>query len=228
MEQRIIKRINLKELKTVADFYERLSGINPSDVDPKYGTAVEDAHRAIEDQCNIALVYKRVKIEEKFDMSIKLESGQVLTGKMPSLVLKDADEIYAFVAVLEGYTALKTNDIMIEYFADTWGSAYVECAQAYLAAEIKSELESENKKRTHLWCPGQHEFELKNQTPLFDLLHPEDIGCTLTDRLMMVPVKACSGIIGVVAPDVTDLPKPCDYCQFGRICPASKRGCAAL
>ena len=52
--------------------------------------------------------------------------------------------------------------------------------------------------------------------------------CTLTRRWMMLPVKACSGIMGIVPADTTDLPKPCDYCEYGSTCPASKKGCAAL
>lgn len=228
MNERVIKRIELDQLKDVADFYERLSGVNPSNVDPKYGTAVDDARRAVAEQCKIAMVYQRVEIAEHSDESITLENGMKFSGKMPVKVIKDADELFAFVIVLEGYTALQTTDIMVEYFADTWGSAYAECAQAYFATEISELLRAEDKMRTHLWCPGQHSFELKNQQTIFDLLKPEDIGCTLTKRLMMVPVKACSGIMGIVPTGTTELPKPCDYCQFGKTCPASKRGCAAI
>ena len=227
-DNRIIKRISLDELTDVNDFYKRLSGVNPSDVDPKYGTAVEDARRAVAEQCNIAMVYERIAITEHYDDRIVLENGISFTGKMPALVTKDSSELFAFVVVLEGYTAFSSDDIMVEYFADTWGSAYVECAQAYLASEISNRLANENMMRTHLWCPGQHSFELKNQQPIFELLKPEDIGCTLSKRFMMIPVKACSGIMGIVPAGTTDLPKPCDYCQFGKTCPASQRGCAAL
>jgi len=226
--ERIIKNISLNELTDVNDFYERLSGVNPDNADPKYGTAVEDARKLISEQCEIAIVYNRFRISNRDDNSITLESGEKFTGKMPVLALKDADELYAFVVVLSGYSSLNCDDVMIEYFADTWGSAYVECAQALLANKILEKLKEEGMKRTHLWSPGQHSFELKNQQTLFDLLKPEDIGCTLTKRLMMVPVKACSSIIGIIPADTTELLKPCDYCQFGKTCPSSKKGCAAI
>ena len=228
MNDRIIKRIPLSELTEVNDFYERLSGIDPSHVESKYGSAVEDARRLIAAQCQIAMVYRRVRITGRDADSVTLESGDVLTGKMPAEALAHAEELYAFVIVLEGYTSLHCDDMMVEYFADTWGSAYTECAQAKLAGDLLQELKAENMIRTHLWCPGQHTFALKNQQAIFSLLRPEDIGCTLTGRLMMLPVKACSGIMGIVPADTTDLPKPCDYCAYGSTCPASKRGCAAL
>lgn len=227
-DNRIIKKIALNELNEVADFYERLSGVDPDNVNPKYGTSVADARKLVEDKCRIAMVYERIGIADRDDKSITLESGDVLSGIMPVKVLEHAKELYAFVIVLEDYTSLNSNDMMIEYFADTWGSAFVECAQAKLASDISEELKLENMTRTHLWCPGQHTFELKNQQALFSLLKPEDIGCTLTNRFMMVPVKACSGIMGIVPADTKELPKPCDYCQFGSTCPASKRSCAAL
>lgn len=228
MNERIIRQIELDQLKNVADFYKRLSGVDPNNVDPKYGTSVEDARRAVAEQCHISLVYQRIGISEHAEDCILLENGLKFSGKMPVKVMQEAEELFAFVIVLDGYTSLQTDDIMVEYFADTWGSAYVECAQASLASDISDLLVSENKMRTHLWCPGQHSFELKNQQTLFDLLKPEDIGCTLTKRFMMVPVKACSGIMGVVPAGTADLPKPCDYCQFGKTCPASAKSCAAL
>lgn len=227
-ENRVIKYIDLETLSEVDELFERHSGVDTNNIDPKYGDTVLEAKKLVMENCRAALVYERVGIESKGEESVTLTSGQTLVGKMVGRVLDKSDEAYLFVISLDGFTKCSSDDIMIEYFADTWATAFVESAQATFADMVAEELKPENLKRTYVWCPGQTQFELANQRPLFDLLNPEDIGCTLTSKLMMVPVKSASGLMGVVAADVEVTLIPCDFCSFKKNCPASKRGCAAL
>ncbi|MBO4365928.1 MAG: hypothetical protein J5804_06535 [Eggerthellaceae bacterium] len=228
-ENRQIRYIELSDIPDVEAFFERHTGIDMSaEIDEKYDTAVTDGRKAIDSSCRIAMVYDRLGIEERDNDSVLLSSGHRLTGKMVSRAMEHANEMYLFVMMVDGYSDFTADDIMVEYFGDTWATSYVEAAQAMFAKEISGLVEREGLKRTHVWSPGQATFGLQNQRVLFDILSPEDIGCTLTRRMMMVPVKAESGVIGVMPPDAEESLKPCDYCTYKATCPGSNRGCASL
>lgn len=226
--ERVIETVELEQLDDAWDFFERHSGVSRDSMNPKYEKSVNEGKQLIDDLCRIGMVYERVGIESTDSDSVTLSGGRVLTGKMVARVLAEAEELYAFVITLNGFSAFAADDMLTEYFGDTWGTSYVESAQALLADKIAEELAQEGMKRTHVWCPGQTQFDIGNQRVLFDLLSPQDIGCKLTSHLMMHPVKSASGVIGVIPRDAVESLKPCDYCTFKNSCPASKKGCACL
>lgn len=227
-EKRVIGQIDLDCLDDAWDFFVRHSGVSEDSMKPKYEKAVYEGKRLIDEICSIGVVCERVGIDSIEGDSVSLSTGQVLTGKMVARAMANANELYAFVITLNGFSAFASDDILVEYFGDTWGTSYVESAQALLAEKVSARLAEEGMKRTHIWCPGQTQFEIANQRVLFDLLSPQDIGCTLSSHLMMRPVKSASGVIGVIPPDVEEMLKPCDYCTFKKSCPASQKGCACL
>ena len=228
-DNRVIRYVELSDIPNVDDFFQRHSGIDMNgEIDERYGTTVADGRQAIMDIGKVAMVYQRVGVEDRDENSVLLSTGHRLKGKMVSRAMENATEIYLFVMTVAGYSDFEADDIMVEYFGDTWATSFVEAAQAMFAREVSEEVEREGLKRTHVWSPGQATFGLENQRVLFDLLSPEDIGCTLTRRMMMVPVKAESGIIGVIPPDMEETLKPCDYCTYKATCPGSNRGCASL
>ena len=228
--ERIVLRKRLDFFEDVNDYFKRLSGNDMADIPAKYGSSVEDARDQAMENLEIGMVYQCDNIETAGETEVVLECRERFTGDMPGRILKDAGQVVSFVVSLCGYGELaeQTEDIMEQYFLDTWGSAYVEAAQGWLGRNVLAGLKEEGMSRTHLWSPGQHQFALSNQKALFRILKPEDIGCRLTGNLMMVPVKSASGIMGIVPEDVKDLLLPCDFCPYGAACPASKRGCAEL
>ena len=223
---RILIRKKLSDIPNADSFFRRLSGVDPTAVPEKYGNSVSLAHAAILERAEAVLLIRRLPILAQCEEEVRLADGFSLTGTMPPKVLRQAKEVIFFVGTLSGFSN-ESDDMMVEYFIDTWGSAYIEAAQAWLAAEVQTALTEEGKARTHLWCPGQHQFELANQRTLFQVLTPEEVGCTLTKRLMMVPTKSVSGIMGVVDAGTENLLVPCDFCRFRPTCP-SRQGCAAL
>ena len=162
------------------------------------------------------------------DPTYTLENGSKYTGEMLPRILKDSTQVVTCLITLKGYEAIKAEitDVTEQYFLDAWGSTYVESAQAWLANYLQCELESVGKKRTYMWSPGQHKFDLSNQKVVFDILQPEEEGCTLNESYMMSPVKTGSGIWGVLDVDAKDLLLPCDYCELAEKCPSAKTGCA--
>ena len=227
--ERVIQYFELDDLPNAPDFFERHSGIDIyGDVNPKYVEFLKEGDELIRACCKVGLVYQRLGIAQKGEDFITLETGHTFKGTMLPRVLANADEIVMFVIAVQGFENFKADDIMAEYFGDTWATAYVEAAQARFGDIVLEKLKPEGKKRTHMWCPGQIQFDLVNQRAIFDILKPEDIGCTLSQSLMMHPVKSGSGLVGIVDKDCVETLKPCDFCTFGKTCPASKRGCASL
>jgi len=215
---------------TVNQYFKNLSGIDATAVPEQYGDSVTEAQNRIRDNLNIYIVYKSDNIKEIGTEEVTLENGMCYRGKMPAKILKDSVQVISSVITLNGFQELmeEEEDFLVQYFMDTWGSAYVEAAQAWMGKKLLEELKAEEKSRTHLWSPGQYGFELQNQKTIFALLSPEEVGCTLTKSCMMIPVKSGSGIMGIIDPDVKDLLLPCDFCPHGANCPSSKRGCAQL
>ena len=230
LDKRILE-IELKSLEPMVNkYFKRLSGIDVEAVPEKYGDTVIRAKSTVRDNLKIYIVYKCDNIKEMSQEEVVLENGLTYSGKMPAKILKDAKQVITCVITLNGFQEIidKESDFLVQYFMDTWGSAYVESAQEYFGKKMLEDLKKENMSRTHLWSPGQYGFELKNQNTIFELLKPEEVGCILTKNLMMIPVKSGSGIMGVISPDVTELLLPCDFCSLGASCPSSKRECSQL
>lgn len=217
-------RKKLDAFEDVYEYFQKLSKIDMVAVRGEYGSSVEDAFKAVQENLEIGMLYQCDNIASAGEKAVTLECGVSYTGEMPMRILKDSKQVISFVISLCGYTEMveKAEDIMEQYFLDVWGSAYVEAAQGWLGRYLLEELRREGMSGTHLWSPGQHGFELSNQRTLFRLLEPEEIGCSLTESFMIVPVKSVSGIMGIVSPDAEGMPRPCDFCSDRALCPIIK------
>ena len=130
------------------------------------------------------------------------------------------------MATLPGFNDIRDamGDMMEDYFLDTWGTVYAECALFWMEKHLHGSLSGSGQRSAFSWNPGQHKFDLLNQKPLFQLLRPEEIGCTLDRHMRMIPFKSASGIVPIVpesVPAAEDL-VPCALCPLGKTCPASK------
>lgn len=226
-ERKVIRK-HPKELFMFDTFFKKLTGIELEDIPEEHLYYVLKAQDIIKKNTEIVIVYKCENISEITEDAVILENGSRYTGEMIPRILKDAAQVVTCLITLKGYEAVKekVTDVTELYFLDAWGSTYVESAQAWLANYLQCELESVGKKRTHLWSPGQHKFDLSNQKTVFEILQPEEEGCTLNESFMMSPVKTGSGIWGVLDMFADNLLLPCDYCELAEKCPSAKTGCA--
>lgn len=226
-ERRVIKK-HPKELFMFDTFFKKLTGIELEDIPEEQLYYVLKTQDKIKKNTEIVIVYKCENISEITEDAVILEGGAKYTGEMLPRIFKDATQIVTCLITLKGYEALKEgiSDVTEQYFLDAWGSTYVESAQAWLANYLQCELEIIEKKRTYLWSPGQHKFDLSNQKTVFEILQPEEEGCTLNESYMMSPVKTGSGIWGVVDMGTKDMLLPCNYCELAEKCPTAKTGCA--
>lgn len=221
---RKIIQIPFTALRIADIFFERLSGVNPDNPKPRFASSVNAGRAIIQERTSIIAVYQRVAISGISDSTITLSTGHKITGDNPAKVFAEAKDLFLFVITLRGYEKIDEDDIVLQFMADTWGSAYAESSERHLANLIADELEPEGLLRSHVWCPGQHEIPLENQLPIFDLLKPEEIGCTLRDSLLMQPAKSCSGIIGALQVSSAGIARPCSFCQYADQCTVRDNG----
>lgn len=226
-ERKIIRK-HPKELFMFDTFFKKLTGIELEDIPEEQKDYVLKTQDKIKKNTEIVIVCKCENITEMTEDTILLDCGAKYTGELLPQILKDATQVVTCLITLKGFEEIKAEaaDVTEEYFLDAWGSTYIESAQAWMANYLQCELESVGKKRTYLWSPGQHKFDLSNQKTVFEVLHPEEEGCSLTEKFMISPVKTGTGIWGVVDMNVKELPLPCDYCELADKCPTVKAGCA--
>lgn len=227
-EERKVIRLNPLDLDNVAPYFQRLTGIDPDNVPKRYGNAVSVANDLVARNTSVGAVVMRVPITERNEDSVTLSTGHVLPCPTCSRALVDSQDAILFVLSLRGMEDIKSDDMLEDFFIDMWASAFAEAAQTKAVDfACDSFAANEGMKRTHIWGPGQHDVEFEeNQKAIFDILEPDDIGCVLTESLMMSPVKSASGIFGIVPADA-EVPKPCSHCpreercaKEGAICPA--------
>ena len=223
--QRIINEFPLDTLTGADEGFRKLTRIDPNDPNSGFAADVEQARRMIIDHCTACSVSCRYAITDKSDRGLTLETGHLLTGSMLAEVFAEADELYAYVTTLRGYDDLAPDDVMMQFLVDAWGTALVSCAQSAFCRVIADDLAQEDRIRSNTWGPGEFGIDIANQTVLFELLHPEDNGVTLKESLLMIPLKSCSGILGVLPKTVTKMPRPCDYCQFRSTCSGHHSDC---
>ncbi len=98
------------------------------------------------------------------------------------------------------------------YIADSIGSIVVEHAMDKIQEHLKSLMDEQGLKITNRYSPGYCGWELKEQSKLFGLLPENFCGISLSDSMLMKPIKSVSGIIGI-GKDVTYDHYTCNYCK---------------
>jgi hypothetical protein len=98
------------------------------------------------------------------------------------------------------------------YIADSLGSIVVERAMDMIQEHLKSLMEQQGLKITNRYSPGYCGWELKEQAKLFSLLPEHFCSISLSDSMLMKPIKSVSGIIGIGKDVIYDL-YTCNYCK---------------
>jgi hypothetical protein len=98
------------------------------------------------------------------------------------------------------------------YIADSLGSIVVEHAMDMIQEQLKFMMEQQGLKITNRYSPGYCGWELKEQAKLFELLPELFCDISLSDSMLMKPIKSVSGIIGI-GKDVTYDHYTCNYCK---------------
>jgi len=105
----------------------------------------------------------------------------------------------------------KRGEFLKGYIYDIAGSIVVEKIAAKMHSELKERANSEHLNLTNLYCPGNCEWDIREQSKLFTLVSGEYAGVELKDSFIMQPVKSISGIIGI-GKSINYRENTCDIC----------------
>lgn len=181
---------------------------------------------ALLEHCEIQAKYAHFPIFSQEAGAVRFgpQGEHCLTGTLLPKIIKDCDELILYVLTVQRFDQVMetfADDVVLSYFADAWGSAFAEAADNQLTRKLAGTLGKEQRYPTISHGPGEHVFPLINQKLIFQLLQPEDLGLTLTERCLMQPAKSLSGVIGI-ASTPQDLSKSsCDFCSMNQTCPTA-------
>lgn len=141
--------------------------------------------------------YAAARVTGNDDEVVELE-GVAFRSRVLARKLAGADHAYPCLCTAGAELAAWTSrqpDVLRQFYADAIGEAVLLSAMESLAGRVREEYGLAAVARL---SPGSlPDWPLEEQRPLFALLGraPASIGVTLTDSLMMSPVKSVSGIL---------------------------------
>jgi hypothetical protein len=151
------------------------------------------------------VIYKSFQIDKIEEERVYLEGGSYFQSGHLAVLLEGADRIMVCCCTIGSALEKKVGELsnqgelMLAYFLDIYGATAVGVLGKSLYNQLQKELIGLG--TTVPMEPGQLDWHVLDQRVLFQLLHPEEIGITLSDSLMMNPFKSISSVFGIGAPD---------------------------
>ena len=213
--------IPVEKVVGIEKLFGQMLKMDMNHIPPKYKKAFDMTKNTANEHFNMKAIYESYEIEEIDGDTFKLKNGTVLKSKVLSELFCNSFELVFYIVTLYGYEEVDEAEesMFHKLFLDHWGTAYIECADSWVTKMIALNLEKGGIYATHSFSPGQSDIPLEMQTPIFELLKPEEIGVSLNDRYMMHPKKTVSGIIGLKLQKDENRIRPCDICEIRDTCP---------
>lgn len=160
------------------------------------------------DHVLIDKVKNRITIQDKI-----FNTHAIVTKHM------DKSEFIALFACTSGFEITKLaseynrkGQAVYAYIIDSLGSIIVERSMSIIQERLKSMMNERELNITNRYSPGYCDWDIREQKELFGLLPHNFCGISLTDSMLMKPIKSVSGIIGI-GKEVTYDQYTCNYCK---------------
>ncbi|MGE5784878.1 MAG: vitamin B12 dependent-methionine synthase activation domain-containing protein [Myxococcales bacterium] len=140
-------------------------------------------------------------------------------GKVASF-LERAERVAAFVVTVgseiteQARAASERGDVMAAWALDALGSYGAEATAHSLFQYLQQRMGGPGSISPR-YSPGYCGMRLTEQTALFQLVSAREIGVSLTESLLMQPLKSVSGLLGI-SPEGSfgTLTSPCEHCEL--------------
>ena len=110
---------------------------------------------------------------------------------------------------------MREGDDLAALVVSAAGAERAEAAEAVVLDELREQANPAGWAPTLPYSPGYCGMELTEQTKLFALLGPQNVGVTLSPDCLMCPLKSVSGLIGLgPADEIKAYGSPCDRCDM--------------
>lgn len=221
--KRQIVEIPIHKLSGMDRMFGSMLNLDLENLPAKYKSAFDQTRDLAMQHFTMKGVYESYEVDFIDDDTIHLKSGIALESKLMTEIFSQSFELVFLVVSVTGYDELDAaeENMFHKLFLDNWGTAYIECANRWTEHIIAKELEEKGIYCTNAFSPGQNEIPMEMQQQIFQALHPEEIGVTLSSKYMMHPKKSVSGIFGIQTTEIENRIRPCDICEKRTTCPTA-------
>lgn len=181
---------------------------------------IEKIYHLLPEICDVRGGYTIFEDVEVFvnEGEIHIGDKKIISGRRICSYMEDADSIAVFVCSAgERFMELsqqynRENDYLKAYIIDSFGSLVVEKMADYIQMQLQVEVGRRGLEISNRYSPGYCNWQLWDQKLLFELLSDNPCRISLTDSMLMMPVKSISGIIGI-GRDVKKHKYGCSVCK---------------
>lgn len=152
-------------------------------------------------------LYGDVRILENLGDTVTVEGGISFRSPHLASLLDGSERIVVMCRTIgpdleNAAAALQEKGDAITAFAlDLYGSVAVSLLGRTVSRFLAGRVRESGFETTVHMSPGQLDWNVRDQTGIFRLLHPEVIGVTLTPGFMMKPVKSSTAVFGYGPPE---------------------------
>lgn len=140
---------------------------------------------------------------------IKIGSYEFKCNAVEKLNLKNIEKIYAYIATSGNFRY--PGDVLSKaYYADTWGTAYINAVRDYLRSYF-SQL-NEDRFVLDSFGPGYYGMPLEEVKQFFRMINTANIGVTCNNNGLMLPLKSVAGLNFVMSEKVDTDIRDCETC----------------
>jgi hypothetical protein len=220
--------------KIAEDYFRTICGFNRESMKHKPRTesmmaAGISAREKISDSIHLRAILSDYGSEVVKDRAIRINDVSFFCNAFERIRPESSIRLYAYI-VTAGEFELKDASITEQFFADTWGTAYVDAGRDILQKLIREDIaafvphpgKTAGAKDFFIsdsFGPGYYGMEVTEIGHFFEILDGSKIGVTASAQSFMLPQKSCAGFF-IAVNDITQLPG-----EDCRSCLAGKKGC---
>lgn len=160
---------------------------------------IAEAYDLIEPAC----YYRRMNIQQVLEPDVILEDSLALTSSTLSRILCHCSQVTVFLATigqpLEGRVTqlMDEGQVLRATALDATGSEAVERVTCHVQERIAEIAAAHGDETTLRYSPGHCDWDICQQSVLFQIMDSASTGVSLSDECLMTPRKTVSGIIGL-------------------------------
>ena len=225
MENKIIVFENSEADAIALDYFKAMCGFNrPGDRFQSMllsGLAIRDQ---IKDSIQIKVIISAFDRESIKGANIEIKNLVFSCQALDQIERGSVARIYAYLLTI-GQLQYNSDSVLDLFYADAWGTAYVDAGRDLLRAWLQNSHAAVNGELvSDSFGPGYYGMGMDQLAKFFQLLDAEQIGIQLNGSTMMLPLKSCAGFFLVVT-DEGQLPgndcksclseaKGCNFCRY--------------
>lgn len=148
--------------------------------------------------------FRRLHITEKDDLSMRItfNDGSSFLGKGIFRLLRHSEEAALYAITLgdeidRKIQSLEEDDFLESYLLNAASGALIEGLQLKLREIIEAEARKDGFHITKRFSPGYAGWDLSEQGKLIPIIQGSQVGISLTESFLMLPMKSVSGVYGL-------------------------------